>query len=404
MVPVAARIFVDRPPEPMIRYLAGRILGGLVTLAIFATILFFLTDLLMPGDFVTRFTLAMNDAQMAELREFLGLDRPVLERYVDYMTGLATGDLGRSFWGVSVSTLLWALLPWTLLVFVVAMGFAFPIGFWLGKRAAWRSGATGSAGLTVGSVALNTLFPPLLVFILVVITARLTSGEGIFALHRLFLSGDLNSTTVWGMLGTMAAVAVVVAVAQFILSRFNRSLPLVLWTSALVFGPVLVWLANGTADRAFAVLVYLALPIIAVGLLAVGEVLLVTKATTASAAKEDFILSARAKGVAEDDIRDHHAARFALLPTLSKLAVSVPFVLAGMMIVEVSFGWPKAGTLGLTVPGLSSMFFTSLEARDVPVVIGGLFAIGLIMLTLRLLLDFAHAVLDPRIRYQRSEA
>ena len=404
MVPVAARIFVDRPPEPMTRYLAGRILGGLVTLAIFATILFFLTDLLMPGDFVTRFTLAMNDAQMAELREFLGLDRPVLERYVDYMTGLATGDLGRSFWGVSVSTLLWALLPWTLLVFVVAMGLAFPIGFWLGKRAAWRSGATGSAGLTVGSVALNTLFPPLLVFILVVITARLTSGEGIFALHRLFLSGDLNSTTVWGMLGTMAAVAVVVAVVQFILSRFNRSLPLVVWTSALVFGPVLVWLANGTADRAFAVLVYLALPIIAVGLLAVGEVLLVTKATTASAAKEDFILSARAKGVAEDDIRDHHAARFALLPTLSKLAVSVPFVLAGMMIVEVSFGWPKAGTLGLTVPGLSSMFFTSLEARDVPVVIGGLFAIGLIMLALRLLLDFAHAVLDPRIRYQRSEA
>ncbi len=167
---------------------------------------------------------------------------------------------------------------------------------------------------------------------------------------------------------------------------------------------MLVWLANGTADSAFAVLVYLALPIIAVGLLAVGEVLLVTKATTASAAKEDFILSARAKGVAEDDIRDHHAARFALLPTLSKLAVSVPFVLAGMMIVEVSFGWPKAGTLGLTVPGLSSMFFTSLEARDVPVVIGGLFAIGLIMLALRLLLDFAHAVLDPRIRYQRSEA
>jgi ABC-type dipeptide/oligopeptide/nickel transport system permease component len=74
------------------------------------------------------------------------------------------------------------------------------------------------------------------------------------------------------------------------------------------------------------------------------------------------------------------------------------------MIIEVSFGWPKAGTLGLTVPGLSSMLFTSLEQRDVPVVVGGLFAIGLIMLILRLLLDVAHATLDPRIRFGREVA
>jgi peptide/nickel transport system permease protein len=242
------------------------------------------------------------------------------------------------------------------------------------------------------------------VFFLVVITARLTNGDGIFALHRLFESGTLNSTTVWRMLGTILGAAVLVAVVALILSRFNRALPMVVWASALIVGPVLVWFATGTADSAFDVLVYLALPIIAVGLLAVGEVLLVTKATTASAAKEDFILSARAKGVAEDDIRDHHAARYALLPTLSKLAVSVPFVFAGLMIVEVSFGWPEAGTLGLTVPGLSSMLFNSLEQRDVPVVIGGLFAIGVIMLVLRLFLDVAHAVLDPRIRYGGTEA
>ena len=103
----------------MSRYLAGRILAGLLTLVVFATILFFLTDLLMPGDFVTRFTLQLSDAQLAELRSYLGLDRPLLERYIEYMQGLATGDLGLSYWGVSVSSLLWALLPWTLLVFVV---------------------------------------------------------------------------------------------------------------------------------------------------------------------------------------------------------------------------------------------------------------------------------------------
>ena len=388
----------------MTRYLAGRVLAGLVTLAVFATILFFMMDLLMPGDFVTRFTLVLDDAQLAQLREFLGLDRPLLTRYLEYMGGLATGDLGLSFWGVSVSSLLWALLPWTLLVFVVAMGLAFPIGFWLGKRAAWRSGASGSAGLTIGSVALQTTFPPLLVFFLVVATVKLTSGNGINNLHALFLSGEFNSSTVWHMLGTIGLVAGLVVAAQLILSRYQRAMPTPLWTSLLILGPILVWVALGVAGPAFDVLVYLSLPILAVGLLAVGEVLLVTKATTAAAAKEDFVLTARAKGLAEKDIRDHHAARYALLPTLSKLAVSVPFVLAGLMIIEVSFGWPKAGTLGLTVPGLSSMFFNSLEQRDVPVVIGGLFAIGVIMLSLRLLLDFAHAALDPRIRYGRTEA
>ncbi len=386
----------------MTRYLAGRVLGGLVTLVLFVTLLFVITDVLMQGDFVNRFAVELSEAQMDQLRAFLGIDRPVLERYIDYMAGLATGDLGTSYWGVSVSSLLWSLLPWTLLVFITAMGIAFPTGFWLGKRAAWRSGSSTSNGLTIGSVALNTTFPPLLVFILVFGTAKLTAGEGILSLHRLFLSGELASQTVWRMVGTIAVVGAAVAAAQLLLVRTERAMPTALWAGLLIAGPVLIWAALGMAGRALDILMYLALPIIAVALLAVGEVLLVTKATTGGAAREDFVTSARAKGLTEAEIRDHHAGRFALLPTLSKLAVSVPFVLAGLMIVEVSFSWPKAGTLGLSVPGLSSMFFNSLEARDIPVVVGGLLAIGLIMLGVRLLLDIAHAFLDPRIRFQRE--
>jgi peptide/nickel transport system permease protein len=386
----------------MTRFLASRVLAGLVTLVIFVTLLFFLAEALIPGDFVSQFGMQMSDAQMEGLRSYLGLDRSVLARYVEYMQGLATGDLGFSYWGASVSSLLWALLPWTLLVFVVATGVAFPIGFWLGKQAAWRSGT--GAGLTIGSVALYTTFPPLLVFLLAVGTAKLTAGEGMTSLHRLFLSGSLSSQTVWRMLGTIAVVAVAVAVAHLIVARRERTMPIWLWGPLLVIGPVVIWLTFGMAGDAFDVLRYLGLPIAAVALLAVGEVVLVTKATTSAAAGEDFIGAARAKGLPEPEIRDHHAARYALLPTLSKLAVSVPFVLAGLMIVEVSFGWPKAGTLGLSVPGLSSMFFNSLEQRDVPVVIGGLFAVGLIMLAVRLLLDVAHAVLDPRIRFHREPA
>ncbi len=386
----------------MTRYLIGRIIAGLVTLVLFVTLLFFLAEVLIPGDFATQFTLNMTDAQLAELRNFLGLDRPMLERYADYMAGLATGDLGQSYWGVPVSSLLWALAPWTLLVFVVSMAIAFPIGFWLGKRAAWRSSSARSAGLTIGSVALQTTFPPLLVFVLLVATARLTSGKGVINLQELFVSGDLNSQTVWRMLGTIVGVTVVVAAAGLLLSRSGRNLPVAVWGALLVAGPVVLWAALGMFSQAADVLVYLSLPIGAVTLLAVGEVVLVTKATTGTAAREDFVFTARAKGLPEPEIRDHHAARFSLLPTLSKLAVSVPFVLAGLMIVEVSFAWPDDGDLGLAVPGLSSMFVTSLEQRDVPVVMGGLLAVGLIMLGVRLALDVAHAALDPRIRFGKD--
>jgi peptide/nickel transport system permease protein len=387
----------------MSRYLAGRILAGVVTLVVFATLLFFLADLLMPGDFATRFTLEMSDAQLAQLREYLGLDRPLLERYLDYMGGLATGDLGLSYWGVSVASLLWALLPWTLMVFVIAMGISFPVGFWVGKHAAWRSSGTGS-GLTIGSVALHTTFPPLLVFLLVFLTAKLTSKSGITRLQELFASGELTSQAVWRMLAVIAVAAAFVAVAAWLVDRSGRSVPTPVWGAVVVAAPVLFWLATGTAGTAFDVLRYLALPILAVTLLAVGEVVLVTKATTGSAKKEDFVLTARAKGLDEPDIRDHHAGRYALLPTLSKLAVSVPFVLAGLIIIEVSFGWPNGGELGLIVPGLSSMIFTALEQRDIPVVVGALFAIGLIMLAIRLILDVVQAALDPRIRFQRGGA
>ena len=82
--------------------------------------------------------------------------------------------------------------------------------------------------------------------------------------------------------------------------------------------------------------------------------------------------------------------------------MSVPFILVGLMIVEISFGWPKEGLLGYFVPGLSLVLFSSLENRNMEVVIGGLLAVGLIMLGVRLLLDVAHAALDPRIRFREE--
>ena len=75
------------------------------------------------------------------------------------------------------------------------------------------------------------------------------------------------------------------------------------------------------------ILTYLGMPIVAVAVLVAGEVILVSKVTTEEAAKEDFVFTAEAKGVPDREVRDHHVARYGLLPMLNKLMVSVPFIL-----------------------------------------------------------------------------
>jgi peptide/nickel transport system permease protein len=394
----AVLVFVDRPPAHVTRFLAGRVLAGLITLVIFVTILFFLAEVIIPGDFVTQFTLGMNSEQLAELRAQLGIDRPLLERYFEYMAGLARGDLGDSAAGGSVADVLKAVLPWTLLIFTYAIAIAFPIGHWLGKVAGWRSGEKGSAGLSIASVGLYTIFPPLLVFFLVVGVSGLTDNQGIGRLRALFNGGDLTQDTAWFMVWTLAGFALLLGFTGLVLARSGRAIPRLVWALALILGPVGLWLATGRWDEVSNILIYLALPIAAVAILAAGEVVLVSKSTTAEAAQEDFVFTARAKGVPDRQIRDHHVARYALLPTLSKLMVSVPFILVGLMIIEISFAWPKDGAFGMTVPGLSSSLFFSLESRDTTVVVGGLLAVGLIVFGTRMLLDVAYAALDPRIR------
>jgi peptide/nickel transport system permease protein len=372
--------FVDRPPEDMSRYLAGRVLAGLVTLFLFVTILFFMAEWLIP------------------MREEAG-EPSAGEQYVDFLGGLVGGDFLRS---AAVGS-----LPWTLIIFIFAIGLAFPVGHWLGKVAGWRTGEKGSAGLTIGAVLMYTVFPPLLVFVLIMVVSRFTNDQGIGFLRTLYNEGGLIPGVAWSMLVTITLVAIGAGLLALVASRLNKTVPGPVWVVILIGIPLLVWVGRGMADEVTDILVYLGLPIIAVAILVAGDVMLVSKATTAEAAQEDFVFTAEAKGVPDRRIRDHHVARYALLPMLSKLMVSVPFILVGLMIVEISFSWPKygveqqgtaLGTFGMFVPGMSSTVFTSLENRDPATVVDGLIVVGLVVLAFRLIIEVLHAVLDPRIR------
>jgi peptide/nickel transport system permease protein len=96
--------------------------------------------------------------------------------------------------------------------------------------------------------------------------------------------------------------------------------------------------------------------------------------------------------VSDRDVRDLHAARNAMLPIVSKMVVSIPYLMAGLVIIEVASG----------VRGIGSMLFYATNMRDIPLMLGALVVIGLLTLVLRLALDVITALLDPRIRVEAA--
>lgn len=387
----------------MARFLAVRLLSGLFTLFLFVSLLFFVAHSLMAADFVSIAFFGQPTEITEPIREALGLDQPVWRRYLTFVASLVSGEFGESFTGPSVASIVAQILPWTALVLTLGMGIGFGAGHKLGRIMSWRRPSRLSSGLTVGSIAAHTLFPPLLAFVLVVGFRGATSTRAFIDMR------NLEHTTshvgiIWLLVLTIAgswlAGGMLLRLTRKRRIRSLRHVPLLV----ALGGAPLLWWGTGTLAEAVDVLYLLALPTLAVALLTLGEVALTVDSVMSGMESEDFVLTARAKGLPEKDVRDHHAARVSLLPVLSKLVVTVPFFLTGLVIIEASFAQPGYTNLQLEVPGLSTVVFGALQLRNVPVTVGALFAVGLIVLAIRIGLDVAHAYLDPRIRYARTSA
>jgi peptide/nickel transport system permease protein len=133
---------------------------------------------------------------------------------------------------------------------------------------------------------------------------------------------------------------------------------------------------------------YAALPIFAFSLLTLGEIAIITRTSLAETMHDEYVTTARAKGLSEAAVRDRHAARNALLPVISKVIVSLPYLIAGLAIIEYSLGWQ----------GLGSAVFNYTLAKDVPMVLGHLLFIGIFAMGARVLLEILYLYLDPRLR------
>ena len=401
----------------MTRYVLARLGSGLVTLFLFVTLLFFLVNIVVPGDYVTSFG-PLSAEQAASAREALGLDRPLPVQYFAWLTSLATLDLGTSFNGPPVWDIVSEAMPVTLLVLVVGLGTAFVLGGWLGRIAGYRGSSLLSSSLVFVGIAFLTAFPPTLAIALEQGANELLGfrGAGEFGSLEygdlwLFSGVDPDrflgpADVIWRMLLVFAVTALGLWLIEHLVSRFlRRRLPVWLFLIAMLAIPILVWALTGLAPYAVDILAASALLIMGVLILTFGDVLLITRAAMDDVMLEDYVMVARAKGLPERRVRDRHAARVALLPVLSRFTVSVPYFLTGLVILEAVFD--GAGIAG-TVPflqrfegprGLGAVLFDAVRLQDTPMIVGGLLVVGVLTLILRTVLDVSHAALDPRIGF-----
>jgi peptide/nickel transport system permease protein len=312
-----------------VSFLIRRIATALLTLAL-ASVMVFSALLIVPGDPV-QLILGLNSdpVQYAVLQKQLGLDRPPLERYAAWIGGLFHGDLGRSTsYNAPVTLLIRDALPVTVPLVIASSLLALGIALPAGVTAATRRGTFVDAGLvtlTQVGLAIPSFWVGLLLILLFAVQLRWLPATGFRP-----WSEDVAGAV--------------------------RSLILPSVTLALGQAAGLVRMVRG----------------------GVLEVL-----------SQDYVRTARSKGLFEGRVIRKHVLRNALIGTITLLGLQVGQLLAGAIVVESVFGIRGLGSLGLS----------AVRASDFPLVQGVVFTIAAAIVLVNLVVDVLYGVLDPRVRY-----
>jgi peptide/nickel transport system permease protein len=368
--------------------------------------MFFFIQILMPGDWVDQFSLFMSRSERAAMRAELGLDLPIWQRYLEWLRSLVTFDLGHSLTGEPMAEILQQVIPPTLFVFVIGTVIAFLFGFWLGERTAWRGTGFLSSLATLGGITLFTSFPPWLAYLF----AYLFTGQQDFYVMgergglRLatFRNVDIEvwrqtelspSTVVFRMFVTLVLAAILILVLNHVLQRLiKRRVPALLILLLIAAAAIGSWYLLGMEAMAWDILRMSWLAIATYTVLSFGETMLIMQSSMTEVLKEEYIATAYAKGLPASEVRERHAVRNALLPVLSRLVISMPYLITGVVIIESAVGWP----------GMGMTMWNALYWQNMPVVMIVVLFVGILSLVARLVLDVLIAYLDPRIRYHRQ--
>ncbi|CAM2977384.1 peptide/nickel transport system permease protein [Paracoccus aminovorans] len=311
----------------MLRYVTRRLISLGLSLLVASALIFAVVEL-VPGD-PASFMLGTGaqPETVAALREQLGLDLPLPLRYLHWLGGVATGDLGHSFtYKTPVAGMildrLQVSLPLALLALVLAAAVALPIGMFAAARRG-RPAETAVMGATQIGIALpNFWFAMLLVLVFAVNLRLLPAG---------------------GFPG---------------------------------------WSHPGAALKA------LILPAVALALPQAAILARVLRSALVETLGQDYIRTARAKGLTAGQALTRHALRNALIPVLTVLGMQFSFLLAGAIIIENVF----------YLPGLGRLIFQAITQRDLIVVQGAVLVLVAAVILVTFLVDLSYALVDPRLR------
>jgi peptide/nickel transport system permease protein len=384
----------------MWKFIGQRLLQMFLLFILFLTILFFLLEA-QPGDLTQQFigNPEIPPEAKAIIAARLGLDKPPLERYIQWMFNFFRGDMGVSMsqFPRDVRDLLFEALPRTLVLFLSATILAYYVGFVSGKFLAWRRGRRSEYAVTLFGVGLYTVFYPWFA-ILMIWTFGFALGW--FPINKFidvskWTGAPFRASEVFQrmILGTIVASGVALGVAV-LSSRIDnprtasltRKLGFVGSVAALIgyfyFSPMRTYAAD--------IMHHTMLPVITLTSIAFAGIMLLTRSSMLETLREDYILTARAKGLPDHVVRDRHAARNALLPVVTSLVIALAFVIGGGIITETLFSWP----------GIGLLLYSAVIREDIPLAMGGLAVIGILALLGHLIADILYMYLDPRIRYQ----
>ena len=309
----------------MFRYIMKRILMMIPVLIAVSFVVYFLMDL-APGDIIS--SMAPQDATEAEIeimREELGLNGSLIERYFRYLGGLLKGDMGMSLsLKRPVADVFFERFPATLELALAATVVALAISIPLGIAAATH--------------------------------------------HRSFLDG-------FSMVTAMLGLSMPGFWLGLLLIRF--------------FSHQLGWFPSGGSGG----IVHLILPAIALGAGQAGSLTRITRSSMLDVIRQDYLRTARAKGVSEKMVIRKHALKNALIPIITVFGSTLGNLLGGAVAIETVFSWPGIGRLTVS----------AINTRDITLATGCIIMFTVLLTVTMLLVDIAYAYVDPRIKAQYSK-
>ena len=344
-------MYLQDKPLLMIKFLVKRLL---LTVPTFIALMFvtFVAIRLVPGDPVEVRTgeRGISAERLAYFRHELGLDQPVWKQFVDYVWQLLHGDFGTSLsTSEKVLTEFFTLFPATLELALAGMLFSIIIGIPAGVVAAVKRGSWFDhtlMGAAVTGFSMPIFWWGLLLIMLV--------SEG------------------WG------------------LTPVSGRIDMIKFYFEPVTGFMLIDSLLSDQKGAFlSALHHLVLPMIVLGTYPLAVIARMTRSSMLEVLSEDYVRTARAKGLSEFRVISLHALRNALIPVVTVVGLQVGGLLAGAVLTETIFSWP----------GVGKWLIESIARRDYPALQGGILLISSLVIIVNVLVDVLHGAINPRIRH-----